>query len=116
MLGWVAVPFSQGIFPTQESNPRLLCLLYWLVGPLPDYCHLGSPLLSACCLCWSPGEDLRVPWTARRSNQSVLKEINSLEGQTLKLKCQNLGLLMRRVDSLERTLMLGKIEGKSRMR
>ena len=59
---------------------------------------------------------MRVPWTARRSNQSVLKEINSLEGQMLKLKGQNLGHLMRRVDSLEKTLMLGKIEGKRRMR
>ena len=59
---------------------------------------------------------MRVPWTARRSNQSVLKEINSLEGQMLKLKGQNLGHLMRRVDSLEKTLILGKIEGKRRMR
>jgi len=57
---------------------------------------------------------LRVPWTARRSNQSVLKEINpeySLEGLTLKLKLQYFGHLMRRTDSLEKTLMLGKIEG-----
>ena len=57
---------------------------------------------------------MRVPWTARRSNQSVLKEINpeySLEGLLLKLKLQYLGHLMRRVDSLVKTLMLGKIEG-----
>ena len=56
----------------------------------------------------------RVPWTARRSNQSILKEISpecSLEGLILKLKLQNFGHVMRRVDSLGRTLMLGKIEG-----
>ena len=57
---------------------------------------------------------MRVPWTARRSNQSVLKEISpeySLEGLRLKLKLQNFGDLMQRNDSLEKTLMLGKIEG-----
>jgi len=60
---------------------------------------------------------LRVPWTARRSNQSILKEISpgcSLEGLMLKLKLQYFGHLMRRVDSLERTLMLGGIEGRRR--
>ena len=60
---------------------------------------------------------LRVPWIARRSNKSILKEINpeySLEGLTLKLKLQNSGHLMQRVDSLEKTLMLGKIEGRRR--
>ena len=57
---------------------------------------------------------MRVPWTARRSNQSILKEISpeySLEGLMLKLKLQYFGHLMRRTDSLENTLMLGKIEG-----
>ena len=57
---------------------------------------------------------MRVPWTARRSNQSILKEISpecSLEGLLLKLKPQYFGHLMRRTDSLEKTLMLGKIEG-----
>ena len=57
---------------------------------------------------------MRVPWTARRSNQSILKEISpkySLEGLILKLKLQYFGHLMRRTDSLEKTLMLGKIEG-----
>ena len=60
------------------------------------------------------GEDSRVPWTARRSNQSILKEISpeySFEGLKLKLTLQYFGLLMRRTDSLEKTLMLGKIEG-----
>ena len=61
------------------------------------------------------GRRLRIPWTARRSNQSILKEINpgiSLEGMMLKLKLQNFGHLMRRVDSLEKTLMLGGIGGR----
>ena len=65
--------------------------------------------------CWR--RLLRVPWTARRSNQSILKEINpeySLEGLMLKLKLQYFGHLMRRADSLEKTLMLGKIEGRRR--
>ena len=60
---------------------------------------------------------LRVPWTARRSNQSILKEISpgcSLEGLMLKLKLQYFGHLMRRADSFEKTLMLGKIEGRRR--
>ena len=65
--------------------------------------------------CWK--RLLRVPWTTRRSNQSILKEINpeySLEGLMLKLKLQYFGHLMQRADSLEKTLMLGKIEGKRR--
>ena len=60
---------------------------------------------------------MRVPWTARRSNQSILKEISpgcSLEGLILKLKLQYFGHLMRRADSLEKTLMLGKTEGRRR--
>ena len=65
--------------------------------------------------CWR--RLLRVPWTARRSNQSILKEISpecSFEGMTLKLKLQYFGHLMRRVDSLEKTLMLGGIRGRRR--
>ena len=65
--------------------------------------------------CWR--RLLRVPWTARRSNQSILKEISpgcSLEGMMLKLKLQFFGHLMRRVDSLEKTLMLGGIRGRRR--
>ena len=60
---------------------------------------------------------MRVPWTARRSNQSILKEIHpedSLEGLMLKMKLQYFGHLMQRADSLEKTLMLGNIEGKTR--
>ena len=66
---------------------------------------------------WSWRRFLRVPWTARRSNQSILKEISpeySLEGRMLKLKLQYFGHLMPRTDSLEKTLMLGKIEGRRR--
>ena len=65
--------------------------------------------------CWR--RLLRVPWTARRSNQSILKEINpeySLKGLILKLKLQYFGHLMRRTDSFEKTLFLGKIEGRRR--
>ena len=65
--------------------------------------------------CWR--RLLRVPWTAKRSNQSILKEINSgisLEGMMLKLKLQYFGHLMQRVDSLEKTLMLGEIGGRRR--
>ena len=65
--------------------------------------------------CWR--RLLRVPWTARRSNQSVLKDISpgiSLEGMMLKLKLQYFGHLMRRIDSLEKTLMLGEIGGRRR--
>ena len=66
-------------------------------------------------LCWR--RLLRVPWTARRSNQCILKEISpgcSLEGMMLKLKLQYFGHLMQRVDSLEKTLMLGEIGGRRR--
>ena len=65
--------------------------------------------------CW--GRHLRVPWTARRSNQSILKEISpeySLEGLMLNLKLQYFGHLMRKTDSFEKTLMLGKSEGRRR--
>ena len=65
--------------------------------------------------CW--GRLLRVPWTARRSNQSILKKVSpegSLEGLMLKLKLQYFGHLMQRTDSFEKTLMLGKIEGRRR--
>ena len=66
---------------------------------------------------WSWRRLLRVPWTARRSNQSILKAISpeySMEGLMLKLKLQYLGHLMRRTDSIEKTLLLGKIEGRRR--
>ena len=82
------------------------CRFKMAVSPcaIPDFCP-------------SLGNLLRVPWTARISNQSILKEISpgcSLEGLTLKLKLQYFGHLMGRTDSLEKTLMLGKIEGRRR--
>ena len=73
--------------------------------------HQKTDAFELCCL----RRLLRVPWTARRSNQSILKEINpeySLEGLMLKVKLQYFGHLMRRAESLEKTLMLGKIEAK----
>ena len=75
-----------------------------------NYCLIGTELW-----CWR--RLLRVPWTARRSNQSILKQISpgcSLEGLMLKLKLQYFGHLMRRVDSLEKTYMLGGITGRRR--
>ena len=75
----------------------------------------GRRIVSFELWCWR--RLLRVPWTARRSNQSILKEIRpecSLEGLMLKLKLQYFGHLMRRTDSFEKTLMLGKIEGGKR--
>ena len=75
--------------------------------------HQGNDAFELWCL----RRLLRVPWTARRSNQSILKEISpgiSLEGMMLKLKLQYFGYLMRRVDSLEKTLMLGGVEGTRR--
>ena len=72
------------------------------------------PLMLSNC---GAGEDLRVPWTARRANQSIIREINpecSQEGLMLKLKLKYFGHFMRRTDSLEKTPMLGKIEGGKR--
>ena len=92
------------------------CLFFWsfLVGHVNVPARLGR--IDAFELwCWR--RLLRVPWTARRSNQSILKEISpeiSLEGMMLKLKLQYFGHLMWRVDSLEKTLMLGGIGGKRR--
>ena len=85
------------------------------VGHIFPYRKLSTELMLLNC---GVGEDsLRVPWTTRRSNQSILKEISpgcSLEGMMLKLKLQYFGHLMLRVDSLEKTLMLGGIEGRRR--
>ena len=98
------VPLSMG-FSTQED---------WRELPFP------SPIKKADCQCtdafklWCWRRLLRIPWTSRRSNQSILKEINpeySLEGMMLKLKLQCFGHLMQRANSLEKTLMLGKTEG-----
>ena len=103
--------------------PRKVCLVKAMVLPVVMYgCESWTvkkaehPRIDAFELwCWR--RHLRVPWTARRSNQSILKEISPgcpLEGLMLKLKLQYFGHLMRRVDSLEKTLMLGGIGGRRR--
>ena len=103
--------------------PTNVCLVQAMVFPVVRYeCEswtikkTGHQIIDAFELwCWR--RFLRVPWTARRSNQSILKEISpgcSLEGLMLKLKLQYFGHLMQRADSFEKTLMLGKIEGRRR--
>ena len=100
--------------------PTKVCLVKAMVFPVVMYgCESWTIKKTECqridafeLWCWK--RLLRVPWTARRSNQSILKEISpeySLEGLMLELKLQSFGHLMRRADSLEKTLMLGKIEG-----
>ena len=102
--------------------PPKVCLVKAMVFPVVMYgCESWTikkaerRRIDATLWCWR--RLLRVPWTARRSNQSLLKEISpeySLEGLMLKLKLQYFGYLMGRTDSLEKTLMLGKIEGRRR--
>ena len=103
--------------------PTMFCLVKAMVFPVVVYgCESRSIKKAECrtidafeLSCWR--RLLRVPWTARRSNQLVLKEISpeySLEGLMLELKLQYFGHLMRRADSLEKTLMLGRIEGRRR--
>ena len=103
--------------------PTKVCLVKSMVFPVVMYGCESWTIKKAECRridafelwCWR--RLLRVPWTARRSNQSILKEISpecSLEGLMLKLKLQYFGHLMRRTDSFEKTLMLGKIEGRRR--
>ena len=103
--------------------PRKVCLVKAVVFPVVMYgCESWTimkaehPRIDAFGL-WCGGKLLRVPWTARRSNQSILKEISpeySLEGLMLKLKHQYFDHLMQRTNSLEKTLMLGKTEGRRR--
>ena len=103
--------------------PTKVCLVKAIVFPVVMYGYESWIIKKPECQridafklwCWR--RLLRVPWTARRYNQSILKEISpgcSLEGMMLKLKLQYFGHLMRRADSFEKTLMLGKIEGRSR--
>ena len=103
--------------------PRKVCLIKVMVFPVVMNGHESWTIKKAECRridafelwCWR--RLLRVPWTARRSNQSILKEISPgclLEGLMLKLKLQYFGHLMQRTDSFEKTLMLGKIEGRRR--
>ena len=103
--------------------PTKVCLVKAMVFPMVMYGCESWTIKKAECpridafelWCWR--RLLRVPWTARRSNQSILKETSprcSLEGLILKLKLQYFGHLMQRTDSLEKTLMLGKIKGRRR--
>ena len=103
--------------------PTKVCLVKAMVFPVVMYGCESWTIKKAECQridafeLWFWRRLLRVPWTARRSNQSLLKEISpgcSLEGLMLKLKLQSFGHLMQRADSLEKTLMLGKIEGRRR--
>ena len=109
---------SRGItLPTKVHLVKAMVFLVVMYGcesctvKKPEYRRIDAFEL------WCRRRLLRVPWTARRSNQSILKEISpgiSLQGMMLKLKLQYFGQLMRRVDSLEKTLMLGRIEGRRR--
>ena len=103
--------------------PTKVCLVKAMVFPVVMYRCEGWTIKKVECQridafelwCWR--RLFRVPWTARRSNQSILKEISpeySLGGLVLKLKLQSFGHLMQRTDSFEKTLMLGKIEGRRR--
>ena len=109
------------VFLISFSDCLLLsCRKKWVLYNNLVSCNLDKPVCSSTVfvyLCGVGENSLRVPWTARRSSQSILKEINpgcSLEGMMLKLKLQYFGHLMRRVDSFEKTLMLGGIGGRRR--
>ena len=118
---------KQGAFKGKELTYMLMEDTEWTMGPpglvlsghnwwyVEQTGKWGWPVHAGVLWCWR--RLLRVPWTARRSNQSILKEISpgiSLKGMMLKLKLQYFGHLMWRVDSLEKTLMLGGIEGRRR--
>ena len=112
------------IFKSRDITlPTKVCLVKAMVFPVVMYGCESSTVKKAesrkidAFELWCWRRLLRVPWTARKSNQSILNEISpgcSLDGLMLKLKLQYFGHLMRRVDSLEKTLMLGKIEGRRR--
>ena len=114
---------SGQLIKSRDTLPTKVCLVKAMVFPVVMYGYKSWTTKKAKCQkidafelwCWK--RLLRVPYTARRSNQSVLKEISleySLERLRLKLKLQYLGHMMQRTDSFEKTLMLGKIEGRRR--
>ena len=118
LLGRKVMTNLDGIFKCRDVTlPTKVLLVKAMVFPVVMYCESWTTKKAECrridafeLWCWR--RLLRVPWTARRSNQSLLKEISpgcSLEGPMLKLKPQYFGHLMQRTDSLEKTLMLGKI-------
>ena len=124
LLGRKVMTNLDSIFKSRDITlSTKICLVKAMVFPVVMYgCESWTVKKAECqridafeLWCW--GRVLRVPWTARRSNQSILKKISpghSLEGMMLKLKLQYSGYLMRRVDSLEKTVMLGGIGGRRR--
>ena len=124
LLGRKVMTNLDSIFKSKDITlPTKVCVVKAMIFPVVMYgCESWSVKKAECrridafeLWCWR--RLLRVPWTARRSNQSILKEISpwiSLEGMMLKLKLQHFGCLMRRVDSLEKTLMLGGTGGRRR--
>ena len=124
LLGRKAMTNLDSILKSRDTAllTKVLCIIKAVVFPVVIYGSESWTIKKAECQinafelwCWR--RLLRVPWTTRRSNQSILKEISpeySLEGLMLKLKSQYFGHLMRRADSLEKTLMLGKTEGERR--
>ena len=123
LLGIKAMSNIDSILKNRDTLPTKVCLVKAMIFPVVMYgceswtfkkvAHQRTDAFEL--WCWR--RLLRVPWTARRSNQSILKEISpriSLEGMMLKLKLQYFGHLMWRVDSLEKTLMLGGIGGRRR--
>ena len=124
LLGRKVMTNLNSLFKSRDITlPTKVCLIKAMVFPVVMYGCEGWTIKKAECQridafelwCWI--RLLRVPWTAKRSNQSILKEISleySLEGLILKLKLQYFGHLMRKSDSFEKTLMLGKIEGMRR--
>ena len=126
LLGRKAMTNLDSILKSRDMTlPTKVCLVKAMVFPVVMYgcesCTIKKAehqrIDASELWCWR--SLLRVPWTARRSNQSILKEINpeySLEGLMLKLKFQYFGHLMQRVDSLEKTLMLGNIDSRRRRR
>ena len=124
LLGRKAMTNLDSILKSRDITlPTKVCLVKAMVFPVVMYgCEIWTGKKAECqridafeLWCWR--RLLRVPWTARRSNQSIVKEISpeySLEGLMLKLTLQYFGHLMRRTNSLEKTLMLGKIEGRRR--
>ena len=122
LLGRKVMTNLDSIFKSRDITlPTKICLVKAMVFPVVMYrCESWTVKKAECRRIdafelWCLRRLLRVPWTARRSNQSILKEIRcSLEGMMLKLKLQYFGHLMRRVDSLKKSLMLGEIGGRRR--